>query len=105
MKHFLIGKRAQLRAAIAGNVATDYDARLFLRWAHGIAKGMEYLASKRIMHGDLAARYEEVMSQLQDICNQMWSIYGQGSGTMTIYGPYYMDLIIEPDSQEKLTKT
>ena len=57
MKHFLIGRRAQLRAAIAGTVATDLDARLFLRWAHGIAKGMQYLASKRIMHGDLAARY------------------------------------------------
>ena len=56
MKNFLIGKRAQMRDAIAGNVATDMEARLFLRWAHGIAKGMQYLASKRIMHGDLAAR-------------------------------------------------
>ena len=71
MKHFLIGKRAQLRAAIAGTVATDLDARLFLRWAHGIAKGMEYLASKRIMHGDLAARCEDFTSQFK---NQIWSI-------------------------------
>lgn len=31
MKNFLIGKRAQLRDAIKGNVATDMEARLFLR--------------------------------------------------------------------------
>ena len=32
------------------------NMRLFLNWSHGICKGMEYLASKNIMHGDLAAR-------------------------------------------------
>ena len=32
------------------------DDRLFIKWAHSIAKGMDYLVSKRIMHGDLAAR-------------------------------------------------
>ena len=32
------------------------NIRLFLKWSHGICKGMEYLASKNIMHGDLAAR-------------------------------------------------
>ena len=30
--------------------------RLILTWAYDIAKGMEYLASKNVMHGDLAAR-------------------------------------------------
>merc|ERR1712051_1033606 len=28
----------------------------FIKWSHGIAKGMDYLSSKKIMHGDLAAR-------------------------------------------------
>ena len=32
------------------------NIRLFLNWSHSICKGMEYLASKNIMHGDLAAR-------------------------------------------------
>ena len=32
------------------------NIRLFLNWSHGICKGMDYLASKNIMHGDLAAR-------------------------------------------------
>ena len=32
------------------------NIRLFLKWSHGICKGMKYLASKNIMHGDLAAR-------------------------------------------------
>ena len=32
------------------------NVRLLLNWSHGICKGMEYLASKNIMHGDLAAR-------------------------------------------------
>lgn len=27
-----------------------------LSWAYQIAKGMEYLANKRVIHGDLAAR-------------------------------------------------
>ena len=33
-----------------------FNSRLLITWAFHIAKGMEYLASKRIMHGDLAAR-------------------------------------------------
>ena len=32
------------------------NIRLLLKWSHSICKGMEYLASKNIMHGDLAAR-------------------------------------------------
>ena len=30
--------------------------RFLIRWAYDIAKGMEYLTSKHVMHGDLAAR-------------------------------------------------
>ena len=32
------------------------NARLFIKWSHSISKGMEYLSSRNIMHGDLAAR-------------------------------------------------
>ena len=46
------------------NVRGDYDAdtirpiatKDLLCWAYQIAKGMEYLASQRVMHGDLACR-------------------------------------------------
>lgn len=42
-----------------GNSATNsyvLDTRLLLFWCYGIAKGMEYLSSEKVMHGDLAAR-------------------------------------------------
>ena len=32
------------------------NSRLFIQWAYDIAMGMSYLAEKKIMHGDLAAR-------------------------------------------------
>ena len=35
---------------------SGFNTRLLITWAFHIAKGMEYLATKRIMHGDLAAR-------------------------------------------------
>ena len=93
MKNFLIGKRAQLRDAIAGNVATDLEPRLFLRWAHGIAKGMEYLASKRIMHGDLAARNilldENLVAKVSDfgLAKAMYDNVGYKKNTR-VYVPW-----------------
>jgi serine/threonine protein kinase len=56
LKTFLVNNRQELRNSIGGVIATELDSRLLLTWAHSIAKGMEYLSSKRIMHGDLAAR-------------------------------------------------
>ena len=32
------------------------NTKLFIKWGYGIAKGMDYLSSMKIMHGDLAAR-------------------------------------------------
>ena len=47
-----------------------FNSRFFLRWAYDISKGMEYLASKAIMHGDLAARNILISSDV-DNCNSL----------------------------------
>ena len=39
-----------------GTFDDDLNYRCLIKWAYDIANGMEYLASKEIMHGDLAAR-------------------------------------------------
>ena len=41
---------------IPGHLESSYNWSLLLTWSYSIAVGMEYLASKKIMHGDLAAR-------------------------------------------------
>jgi len=38
---------------LPGNRMTSYD---LLKWCEDVSQGMEYLASKRIIHGDLACR-------------------------------------------------
>ena len=58
MKSFLLRNKKTLKKSLHHNTSvSNLDApRLFVKWAHSIAKGMDYLSSKKIMHGDLAAR-------------------------------------------------
>ena len=57
MKTFLLNNEETLKQSLHTQISIDgFDERLFVKWAHSIAKGMEYLSTKRIMHGDLAAR-------------------------------------------------
>ena len=57
MKNFLIRHREEIMSSVSNKIPVNgLNDRLFIKWAHSIAKGMEYLSSKRIMHGDLAAR-------------------------------------------------
>ena len=53
LKDFLLKSSAKIRC---GTVDDDLNYRCLIKWAYDIANGMEYLASKEIMHGDLAAR-------------------------------------------------
>jgi len=55
---------------LSGLCATGLDSRLFLKWAHSIAKGMEYLTSKRIMHGDLVScTFQASQAQMVPVCS------------------------------------
>ena len=57
MKNFLLKYRDVILQGLDDQVPHEHlNIRLFIKWSHSISKGMEYLASKNIMHGDLAAR-------------------------------------------------
>ena len=57
MKSFLLKNQEILLQSLESKISSNgMDERLFIKWAHSISKGMEFLLSKRIMHGDLAAR-------------------------------------------------
>ena len=57
LKNFLLKNRDVILQDIDNQVPhKNLNTRLFIKWSHSISKGMEYLSSKNIMHGDLAAR-------------------------------------------------
>ena len=58
MKSFLLKNRDVISQGLNDNMVPHeiLNTRLFIKWSHSICTGMEYLASKNIMHGDLAAR-------------------------------------------------
>ena len=58
MKSFLLKNRDVISRGFNHHMVPHeiLNIRLFIKWSHSICKGMEYLASKNIMHGDLAAR-------------------------------------------------
>ena len=57
MKHFLDKNRDVFEQDLLNQTPhKSLNMRLIIIWGYGIAKGMDYLSSKKIMHGDLAAR-------------------------------------------------
>ena len=58
MKSFLMKNRDIFSRDLDSHMVPHeiLNIKLFIKWSHSICKGMEYLASQNIMHGDLAAR-------------------------------------------------
>ena len=58
MKTFLLKNRDAISQGLYDKMVPHeiLNTRLFIKWSHSICTGMEYLSSKKIMHGDLAAR-------------------------------------------------
>ena len=58
MKTFLLKNKDVISRDLNDEMVSHeiLNTRLFIKWSLSICKGMEYLASKKIMHGDLAAR-------------------------------------------------
>jgi len=59
MKRFVVERRDKFEACLKnqpGHLESPFNSQLLYSWSYSIAKGLEYLASKKIMHGDLAAR-------------------------------------------------
>lgn len=53
LKSFLIKNKKKI---LNKNEKDSINDRCLISWAYDVAKGMEYLSSNKIMHGDLAAR-------------------------------------------------
>lgn len=64
LKTFLRDNKERL---VRGKKGDKLNSRCLLNWAYEIAKGMEYLAEHKIMHGDLAARN---IMMAEDPCNK-----------------------------------
>jgi len=59
LKKFLLERRDKFMSTMrkqVGYMESPFNSKLLLSWCYSMAKGMEYLESKKIMHGDLAAR-------------------------------------------------
>lgn len=58
LRGFITRNRDMIISSFQGYVDKKFqmNSRTFLRWSYDIAKGMEYLSKRRVMHGDLAAR-------------------------------------------------
>ena len=53
LKNYLTENKEKI---LSGNAADPINSRCLIKWSYDIAKGMQFLSTKGIMHGDLAAR-------------------------------------------------
>jgi len=59
LKRFLLENREKFEACLQnqpGHLESPFNSSLLYTWGYSIARGLDYLSSLQIMHGDLAAR-------------------------------------------------
>ena len=85
LKRFLLDHRERFEASLQnqpGHLESPFNSCLLLTWSYSIARGLEYLSSKQIMHGDLAARNilvaENYVAKISDFGLSKMMYYNQG---------------------------
>ena len=88
LKKFLLERRDKFMSTMrqsVGYMESPFNTKLLLGWCYNISKGMEYLESKKIMHGDLAARNilvgENFVAKISDFGLSKQMYYNQGEFT------------------------
>ena len=85
LKHFLVENRSKFDSClrnVPGHLESEFSAQLLLTWSYSIARGLEYLVSASIMHGDLAARNilvgENYVAKISDFGLSKMMYYNEG---------------------------
>merc|ERR1719410_49497 len=85
LKHFLVENRSKFESClrnVPGHLESEFSAQLLLTWSYSIARGLEYLVSASIMHGDLAARNilvgENYVAKISDFGLSKMMYYNEG---------------------------
>ena len=86
LKHFLVENRSKFESClrnVPGHLESEFSAQLLLTWSYSIARGLEYLVSASIMHGDLAARNilvgENYVAKISDFGLSKMMYYNEGN--------------------------
>ena len=86
LKHFLVENRSKFDSClrnVPGHLESEFSAQLLLTWSYSIARGLEYLVSASIMHGDLAARNilvgENYVAKISDFGLSKMMYYNEGN--------------------------
>ena len=88
LKRFLLEHRERFEASLQnqpGHLESPFNASLLLSWSYSIARGLQYLSTLQIMHGDLAARniliageHPHYVAKISDFGLSKMMYYNQG---------------------------
>ena len=85
LKKFLLEHRERFQASLQnqpGHLESPFNSSLLYTWGYSIARGLDYLSSLQIMHGDLAARNillgENYVAKISDFGLSKMMYYNEG---------------------------